>query len=256
MKIMIVTGASSGMGRALALRLAKEEEFDELWAIARREDALLSLQKEVHCPVRALALDLSKSESMNQLRAELEAQKPDVRLLCNCAGFGKFGSYEQISLETSLNMIDLNVKALVSVTELALPYMREGARIVQLDSMSAFQPVPYLNVYAATKSFVLSYSRSLARELRPRGIRVLAVCPYWVKTAFFDRANETNDHVVKKFDRLYTVDEVVSAVVRELYHGKKDVCIPGAYAKLLQATTKLLPHRTVMNIWMRQNRLR
>ena len=256
MKVAVVTGASSGMGRALAVRLTKQEHFDELWVIARREEALASIREEVDCRVRVLPLDLSKQENLMQYQALLEQQQPEVSVLANCAGFGKFGDYSQIKLETSLNMIDLNVKALVAVTEMTLPYMKAGGRIVQLDSMSAFQPIPYLNVYAATKSFVLSYSRSLNRELRPRGIRVMAVCPYWVKTAFFDRANETNDHVVKRFDRLYTVDEVIDSLIKALYHSNTDVCIPGLYAKLLQKATKLLPHRLVMDVWMKQHNLK
>ena len=81
------------------------------------------------------------------------------------AYFGKFGRYDQIPLADSLKMIDLNCKALVAMTELTLPYMKRGAKLLNLDSLSAFQPVPYLNVYASTKAFVLSYTRSLAREL-------------------------------------------------------------------------------------------
>ena len=100
-------------------------------------------------------------------------------------------------------MIDLNCKALVAMTELTLPYMKRGAKLLNLDSLSAFQPVPYLNVYASTKAFVLSYTRSLARELRPRGIRVMAVSPGWVKTEFFDHALQTSNDAVTYYNRLY-----------------------------------------------------
>ena len=90
-----------------------------------------------------------------------------MKLLVNAAGFGKFGSYHKISLEDDLKMIDLNCKALVAMTRLVLPYMAPGSYVLQLDSLSAFQPVPFITTYGATKSFVLSYSRAMNRELRP-----------------------------------------------------------------------------------------
>ena len=176
-RIAILTGASSGMGRELALQLAQWETFDELWVIARRADRLEALKEQVPFPVRPISLDLTDPQALELYRDLLENARPDVGLLANVAGFGKFGRYDQIPLADSLKMIDLNCKALVAMTELTLPYMKRGAKLLNLDSLSAFQPVPYLNVYASTKAFVLSYTRSLARELRPRGIRVMAVSP-------------------------------------------------------------------------------
>ena len=165
MGIAIVTGASSGMGREFALQLHKEERFDELWVIARRETALESLRSQVPCPLRIIALDLTKKESLDTYRDLLAREKPEVAVLVNCAGFGKFGRYDQIPLQDCMDMIDLNCKALVAMTQLTLPYMKGGSKIVQLDSLSAFQPVPYINVYGSTKAFVLSYSRALNQEL-------------------------------------------------------------------------------------------
>ena len=182
MKIAIVTGASSGMGREFVLQLPRWETFDELWVIARRAERLEELKELVPFPVRPISLDLTDSASLEHYQGLLEAAKPDVALLANISGFGKFGRYDQIPLADSLNMIDLNCKALVAMTEQTLPYMKRGAKILNLDSLSAFQPVPYLNIYASTKAFVLSYSRALNRELRPRGIRVMAVNPGWVQT--------------------------------------------------------------------------
>lgn len=191
-RIAILTGASSGHGRELALQLAQWETFDELWVIARRADRLEALKEQVPFPVRPISLDLTDPQALELYRDLLENARPDVGLLANVAGFGKFGRYDQIPLADSLKMIDLNCKALVAMTELTLPYMKRGAKLLNLDSLSAFQPVPYLNVYASTKAFVLSYTRSLARELRPRGIRVMAVSPGWVKTEFFDHALQTS----------------------------------------------------------------
>ncbi len=254
MNVAIVTGASSGMGRDLAVRLCAEGTFDELWVIARRERALEALREEVSCPVRVLALDLTEPESLTAYRAALREQKPNVRVLANCAGWGPFGSYEQIPVADSLSVVDLNARALVAVTELTLPYMDRGAAVLQWCSMSAFQPVPYISVYGASKAFVLSYARAMNRELKPRGIRMLAVCPYWVRTPFFDRAEITNDGKVNRYDKVYTVRQVNDSVMKALRKGKKDVCVPGTYARLLRLGSKLLPHGLVMRIWLRQQK--
>lgn len=253
MKIAIVTGASSGMGREFVVQLAQKEEYDEIWAIARREDRLLELKGQVPC-VRPLAMDLTLPASLEKLRQMLKEEAPDVKTLVNAGGFGKFGTYQDIPLADSMNMIDLNAKALVAVTEIVLPYMQRGACVVQLDSLSAFQPVPYLNVYAATKAFVLSYSRGLNVELKPRGIRVMAVCPGWVRTEFFDRAETTSDSAVTYFNVVYEAADVVRTAIRDMQRGKKDVSIHGARVRWQVRLVKLLPHRLVMKIWMRQQK--
>ena len=132
--------------------------------------------------------------------------------------------------------------------------MQRGSCVVQLDSLSAFQPVPYLNVYAATKAFVLSYSRGLNVELKPRGIRVMAVCPGWVRTEFFDRAETTSDSAVTYFNVVYEAADVVRTAIRDMERGKKDVSIHGAPVRWQVRLVKLLPHRLVMKIWMRQQK--
>ena len=162
--------------------------------------------------------------------------------------------YDQIPLADSLKMIDLNCKALVAMTELTLPYMKRGAKLLNLDSLSAFQPVPYLNVYASTKAFVLSYTRSLARELRPRGIRVMAVSPGWVKTEFFDHALQTSNDAVTYYNRLYEAKDVMKTALHDLYRTKKDVSIHGLPVRWQVRLVKLLPHKLVMDIWMKQQK--
>ena len=172
MKIAIVTGASSGMGREFVLQLGNYVQVDEIWVIARRTAALESLKEEVVTPIRPIALDLCDSESFKTIASMLEAEKPDVKLLVNAAGFGKFGAYHKVSTEDDAKMIDLNCKALVLMTRSVLPYMGRGSHVLQLDSLSAFQPVPYITTYGATKAFVLSYSRAMNRELKKSGIRM------------------------------------------------------------------------------------
>ena len=255
MNIAIVTGASSGMGREFVRQLSEYVQVDAIWAIARRAEALETLKEEVSVPVRPIILDLLREESFHTIRQLLDAEKPEVKLLVNAAGFGKFGAYHKVSLEDDCRMIDLNCKALLAMTRLCLPYMRPGSHILQLDSLSAFQPVPYITTYGATKSFVLSYSRSMNRELKPRGIRVMAMNPGWVKTEFFDHAFQTNgDGEVQYFDRLYEAKDVVCTGLRDLYRSRKDYSVHGLPVKLQVLAVKIVPHSIVMNIWQKQQK--
>lgn len=254
MKIAVVTGASSGMGREFVLALDKEGKYEEIWVIARRAERLEHLKAETKTPVVPIALDLTKAESFAAYRARLEEKKPDVKVLVNASGFGKFGTYKEVDPETAANMIDLNCKALVSMTQYTLPYMNAGAHILQLDSLSSFQPVPYIGVYGATKAFVLSYSRALNVELRPRSIKVMAVCPGWVKTEFFERAKTERTDAVTYFNILYEAKDVVATAMRDMYKPKKDVSIHGIPVKAQVLMVKLLPHKLVMRIWMKQQK--
>ena len=253
MNIAIVTGASSGMGREFVLQLSQYVQVDEIWAIARREQALKSLGTDV--PVRPVVLDLCEERSFSAFATLLEKEKPNVKLLVNAAGFGKFGTYDRVSLEDDCRMIDLNCKALVAMTRLTLPYMTSGSHILQLDSLSAFQPVPYITTYGATKSFVLSYSRAMNRELRSKGVRMMAMNPGWVKTEFFDHAFQTNGgNEVQYFDRLYEADAVVATGLKDLYRTKKDYSVHGFPTRMQVRLVKLLPHGLVMRIWLNQQK--
>jgi len=254
MNIAIVTGASSGMGREFALQLHSYVEVDEIWVIARRSNALKSLQEEVSLPLRPIALDLCERDSFHTLQKLLEEEKPNVRLLVNAAGFGKFGAYHKVSVTDDERMIDLNCKALVLMTRLCLPYMAPGSHILQLDSLSAFQPVPYITTYGATKAFVLSYTRSMNRELKDRGIRMMAMNPGWVKTEFFTHAFQTNDGEVQYFDRLYEAKDCVATGLKDLYFSRKDYSVHGLPVKLQVLLVKLVPHRFVMDIWLSQQK--
>lgn len=256
MKIAVITGASSGMGRQFVLQLAEKEPFDEIWVISRSRERLESLGSECRTPVRVIPLDLSEEASYTVYQTLLAEHTPDIRVLVNCAGYGKFGYAEDIPAEEQLGMIDLNCRALTAFTLYSLPYMQQGAKIVMVDSLSAFQPVPYMTVYGATKAYVLSYSRAMNVELAPRGIRVMAVSPGWVKTEFFNRAEkDRNTPVVSYMNVLYEPEDVVKTAVRDLYHSKKDVSIHGFPVKAQVFGVKLLPHRLIMKIWMHQQKL-
>jgi len=254
MKIAIVTGASSGMGREFVRQLAGYVKVDEVWVIARRENALNELKKECPYPIRPVVLDLCKAESFDTFSALLEETKPDIRLLVNAAGFGKFGKFENVPLQDDLRMIDLNCKALLHMTRLCVPYMTEGSHILQLDSMSAFQPVPYIATYGATKAFVLSYTRAILPELKKKGIRIMAMNPFWVKTEFFDHAFATNGNEVQNYVCFYEAKDVVATGLHDLYKTKKQVSVHGFIAKFQRLLVKLAPHSFVMNVWINQQK--
>lgn len=254
MDIAVVTGASSGMGKEFVRQLSQYVTVDEIWVIARREDALKQLQEEMTVPVRIVALDLCEKESFDRYHALLQEEMPNVKLLVNAAGFGKFGSFDDISIEDDCRMIDLNCKALVWMTRLTLPHMQKGSHILQLDSLSAFQPVPFITTYGATKAFVLSYTRATNQELKSRGIRMMAMNPGWVKTEFFNHALTTNGAKVQYFNHLYEAKDVVATGLKHLYKTKKEYSVHGFPIQNQVRLVKLLPHNIVMKVWMNQQK--
>ena len=254
MKIAIVTGASSGMGREFVLQLNQYVTVDEIWVIARREKALEELRKETAVPLRPVCLDLCADESFTAFSALLEKEQPDVKLLVNAAGFGKFGDYADIPMEEDFRMLDLNCKALVAMTRLTIPYMEKGSHILELDSLSAFQPVPHITTYGATKAFVLSYSRAMNRELKKEGVRMMAMNPGWVKTEFFNHALQTNGNEVQYYNYLWEAKDVVATGLRDLYKTRKDYSVHGLPIKFQVLLVKIMPHWFVMNVWLNQQK--
>ncbi|MBP5308355.1 MAG: SDR family NAD(P)-dependent oxidoreductase [Clostridia bacterium] len=252
MKIAVITGASSGMGKQFVLALDKSFSYDEIWVIARREERLKALQSDVKARIRAVPMDLTDEAAAERLASVLKETQPEIKTLVNASGYGKFDEFANLPLEVYDDMIDLNVKAYVAVTYVCLPYMKKGSEIYQLASYSAFIPVPYINIYAATKAFVLSFSRALNVELKDRGIKVIAVCPYWVKTEFFDRA-VTENKVVNRIDRYHEPEKVVARALRDMKRGK-DVSVVGASDRFRAFFMKVLPHRFAMKIWVKQQK--
>lgn len=245
-KIAIITGASSGMGKEFVVQADKRYALDEIWVIARREDRLVALQEEVTSKIVPLALDLTNPQSLEIISTKLKIENPDVKLLVNASGFGKMAEFINSDPVSNAGMVDLNLKALILITQIVLPYIKEGGKIIEVGSMSSFEPVPHLSVYAATKAAVLRFSRALAFELKPKKIKVLCVCPYWVKTEFFSRAGEKEQ--LKKFDILYEPDFIVKVAYKTIDKTKKNYVVPGKYAKLLRALAKFLPHNFMMAV--------
>lgn len=253
MKIGIVTGASSGFGREFVKHLDEHYALDEIWIIARRGDKLMQIKLETKTKVRGFALDLSKKNSWDVFEKAVIEANPEVKILINNAGYGKFGAFAENELEIWENMIDLNNKAVVALTHKMLPYMKEGSEIINVASQAALAPVPYIDVYSSTKAFVLSFSRSLNMELKPRKIKAIAVCPFWTKTEFFNRAEDSEKPVVVYYSHYNTIEKVVKDAFKNLKKGK-DVSISDFSVKFQSFLMKVLPHKMVMKIWCKQQK--
>lgn len=248
MKIAIVTGASSGMGREAVMQIADRfSGIDEIWMIARRKERMDALNGHVPTTLRSFGLDLTKDEDVRQLREALEKTRPDVKLLVNSAGFGKIGTVGKQDLESETGMVRLNCEALCAVTHVVLPYLSKNSRILQFASAAAFLPQPGFAVYAATKAFVLSYSRALGVELKPRGIGVTAVCPGPVKTEFFDVAETTTEMASYKKLVMANPEKVVRTALRDSMMGKS-VSVYGVLMKAFYVLSKILPHEWLLAV--------
>ena len=251
MSIAVVTGASSGMGMEFVRQIDKKEKLDEIWVIARRTERLEQLAAECTTPVVPLSLDLTDPASLEKLRAMLSQRKPEVSMLVNASGFGKYGTYLDLTDEEIDRMIDLNIKSTVHVTYDVLPYMPDGSRILTIGSASAFQPLPEFIMYAATKSFVVSFCRALNVELRSRKITVTCVCPGYVRTEFFQVAQDTkNPTTCTNFKPMYEPEDVVRKALKDSKKGR-DLSVLGMNTKLKRWAGKLLPARMVMNTWLK-----
>ena len=249
MKIAVVTGASSGIGREFVYAVDKKYSFDEIWVIARRAERLEELKGKCRNTIRPVALDLAADADLKAYAELLEKEKPEIALLVNAAGCGVFGPFEEKDLDALLHSARLNALSLTAMCHLSLPCMKSGSAIINMGSNSSWQPVPYQAVYGASKSYVLSLSRAIGRELRPRGVHVMCVCPGWIKTEFQQHA--THDEYIRYVDRWYGPEEVAAQAMKDL-EKKKTVSILGAPVRRQVALVKHLPVDMVMDIWCRQ----
>ena len=199
-------------------------------------------------------MDMSDIEQIKTLSDRLKNAEVNIRFLVNSAGFGKFGSYSDIGIDESVNMIDLNISGLVAMGLVCLPFMPKDGRIINIASQASFQPLPYLNVYSATKAFVRNYSRSLNVELKDRGITVTAVCPDWMDTAFIDRGKTNAIKTVSRVVNMTTPDVVAAKALRDSLRGR-DISTYSLYVKFNRLIAKLLPQRLMMRIWLGQQGL-
>ncbi len=239
MNIAIITGASSGMGMEFARQLDRKlRKTDEIWLLARRREPMEELARFMKTKTRAIVIDMANEKEMAQFEEVLAITKPKITILVNCAGVGTHGAFDNLSSENMSAMIRLNIMALTTMTKLCLPYMRRGSRIVQFASGAAFVPQAAFAVYAASKSYVYSFSRALGTELSGRGISVTAVCPGPVNTPFLEHAygDKTRLNRLKKLTMVKT-ECVVSKAIEDCKMGKS-VSICGLPVKILYLATQ------------------
>ena len=223
MNSTLITGASSGIGAAFARKLAARGR--NVLLVARSEDKLITLCNELGrlSGIRAhyFALDLLKPEAPSQLFEETQKRELEIDMLINNAGFGSMGDFVKLNPGRELEIIDLNVKALVELTHRFLAPMRERKRgtIINVASTAGFQAVPFMATYAASKAFVLSFSEALWEENRRHGVHVMALCPGVTETNFFEAAKM--DHPPMRMTQ--TAEEVVDAALRGLSQRKPTV---------------------------------
>lgn len=248
MGIAIITGASSGIGAQFARELKKSLGINEFWFIARREEKMRELAEELDVKAKIIEADLASDKGIDTVRAALEEEKPIVSYLVNAAGFGNFGTFAELPEREAASMIDLNCKALVLITHMVIPYMERGGRIIEMGSGSCFTPLPAFNVYAASKSFVLHYTKALNYEIHSLGLRATCFCPGWVKTEFIGKATMGERTEPKKFSPLLDCEHVVRGCVKAARRGKA-MYVVGMFTKFQHLLFKLLPDCILSRLW-------
>ena len=249
MSYAIITGASSGIGREFARRIKATGRVDRFLLIARRREKLADLAAELGEGAEVLAADLATTEGLETVRAYLEENKPTVRYLVNAAGYGVFGDYKQVPERDVIGMIDLNVKALVLISHMVIPYMEKGSNLLEVGSASVFTPLPGFNIYASSKAFVYHYSQALAYEVKEKGIAVTVFCPGWVRTDFFDRAENERSEGPKKKKPMLSVEYVVGCAMRAM-EKRKLLCTCNWYTKMQHLLSKIAPNPLLIRMWM------
>lgn len=253
--IAIVTGANGGLGKEFVKLLLKEEEIHEIWAIARNEEKLKQLTEEFGEKIRTFSMDLSDRTNFAEIEKQLKQNEVAVKYLVNNAGFAKFCSYDDISIEESLNMIDLNINAVVALGLICIPYMEKGSYLINIASQASFFPLPYQNVYSSTKAFVRNYTRALNVELKDKGIHAIAVCPGWMQTGLFDRSMIGAKKGSNNFSGMVTPDVVAAKALKDVKKGK-DISVYGLYVKSTHLLSKLMPQKMMMKVWLKQQKIK
>lgn len=249
MKTAIITGASSGLGQEFVRQLADVfPEIESYWLIARRVDRLEELaeslpDKQVEC----LALDLCDLMSFSTLQEKLTAERPEVALLINNAGCGYLGNLGEMPTATQTRMVDLNLRALTAMTNMVIPFMDKGSRILNVSSIASFCPNPRMTVYSASKAYVSSFTVGLAEELKPKGITATAVCPGPMKTEFLDAGGITGNS--KTFATLPYCDQVrVAGGALRAAKAGRTIYTPKLFYKFYRVLAKVTPVKLMVKL--------
>lgn len=242
MKTAIITGASSGLGREFVRQIADVfPEVECCWLVARRADRLEELAAGLEGrSVVCLPLDLCDTMSFMAFQQKLAAERPEVVLLVNNAGCGYLGNIGETDTATQTRMVDLNVRALTAVTNMTVPYMTPGGRILNVSSIASFCPNPRMTVYSSTKAYVSAFTVGAAEELRAKGITATAVCPGPMKTEFLDLGGITGRS--KTFEILPYCDQVrVAGGALRAARAGRTIYTPRLFYKFYRVLAKVTP---------------
>ncbi len=245
-KTALVTGASSGIGRALAENFAQDGYHLVLAArgVAKMQELAADLQKRFGITATVIAADLERPDGAQQLHAEVKRRSIVISALANNAGYGNFGEFKESALAIELAMMQLNMTSLVVLTKLFMPdLLATKGKVLNVASIAAFQPGPYMAVYYATKAFVLSFSEAIAEELDGTGVTVTALCPGLTASGFQDKA-DMNKSALVKGKKLPTSEEVAALGYRAMQRGQR-VYVPGVQNWLFTQSVRVTPRSIV-----------
>jgi short-subunit dehydrogenase len=244
----LITGASSGIGEAFARAL--KARGHRLVLVARRRERLEALAAQLgEDPTSVLVSDLARPGAAEAILAEVTRRRFEVDLLVNNAGVGHTARFHEQPNDRIASMLDVNVRAVVEMTRAFLPAMVERGRgqILNVASNAAFQPVPYLAIYAATKAFVLSFSEGLSTELEGTGVTVQALCPGLTRTEFLEVSETHTQGLLVGRMPAMTAAQVVSVSLKALDRGRVRV-VPGLPNRALAAAQALVPRAWVRRV--------
>lgn len=243
--IALITGATGGLGMEFTRVINSYDDIDEIWAIGRNTEKLETI-KSKYQKVVPISADFS-ADGVCVIKRKIEEEKPNIKLLINNAGIGYLGEYEKMGTEKIQNFCEINCNAPATLISVALPYMHEGAGILNISSASSFQPNPYLALYSASKVFVKNLSRALYMELKPRKITVTAVCPGWIDTDMLPREKDGKQI---KYTGIISAEKVVKKALKDNRKGR-DMSTPGWFSKYFRAYSKVTPTKITMKQWMK-----
>lgn len=241
--IALITGATGDLGKEFIKRLL--DEVDQIWAVGRSDERLSEIVQKFGQKVVPIRSDLSKEAEIQALCERIEAEKPEIRYLINNAGVAKMGEFRECSHDEIFTMLNINCEAAALLCRASIPFMEKGSYILNIASASAFQPNPYISLYAASKAYLLSFTRAINRELSD--VTCTAVCPGWVDTKMLPKEN---DGKRIRYPGIVTTEKVVRKALKDCHKGK-DVSLSSPMFRYTRFYSKVMPHRFVMNQWSR-----